>query len=925
VWNYGLLDGTHIEWNKYIINGIIDATVWLTVIILVIIKYPKIKKYISTACIFIIVIQLAALFVVMLKAPDQPSSKYFSINSDDKFTFSKEKNVIVLVLDTFQTDIFQEIINENEQYFDVFDGFTYFRNSLACFPKTYPSIAAILTGQYYDNTIPMQKFIEKNFLNNSIPQLLKSNGYQVDMFPNPEKTILVSDKVMSNVDYLRKNYTLSDLADLYDITLFRFVPHFLKKYVYNDQEWFLKKMTKDFEPVVLNNNENVRNMNSSSIFSNEVIKLSYDVNFIDQMLSFSKINDTKKVFKFYHLNGAHKPFIVNEKFEYENMIINRNNYKISAKVSLEIVKMFLNKLKELGVYDNSLIIIIGDHGAGDYEIGLNLDLLKDNNVLDKKQDKELQIVKNAGLPLVMVKRFDSKGRMNISDGPVSLSDIPKTIAAELKLENSFPGESIFKIKEDDNRERRFLYYDFDGWDKDFLLSMKEYVVSGFSWYDKSWKETGRVFHPRNIQFTGIPEVYDGFLISFGNGGNYLQYAKEGWNWGEMGFTWTDGNKASLIIPITSNLNDYDLVLYAEICPNDQDGKIKNQRVNVLINKKIKGEWLVNKLQEYELFIPKNEINKEFNIIFELPDAVKVEDGRKLGVAFKSLRIVPYYAYGRKITFDQLGNAVYYKTEGWSNPEENFTWTFGNSSSLKIPIINNSKDIRLELTAFPFLGGDKIKKQDVKITVNNVNIGQMTFEGNISRTKFINIPNRILNKSIMDITFEFPNAIVPIDLEVNEDSRPLALAFQEVVITELVPYRFGELIEFGKQGNAEDYQSEGWHFPEDGFTWSSSKAELSIPILNIDSDIVLKAIIKNCLLQDGRVNILLDGKKIGEWIMDRGIKQERTITITKDLITGSLLDITFEIPDAMSPKEMGLNNDERILGIAVESIVISEKE
>jgi hypothetical protein len=43
------------------------------------------------------------------------------------------------------------------------------------------------------------------------------------------------------------------------------------------------------------------------------------------------------------------------------------------------------------------------------------------------------------------------------------------------------------------------------------------------------------------------------------------------------------------------------------------------------------------------------------------------------------------------------------------------------------------------------------------------------------------------------------------------------------------------------------------------------------------------------------------------------------------ITDSLLDIRFELPDAVSPMDLGISNDTRNLGIAIQSIIVSEQK
>jgi hypothetical protein len=106
------------------------------------------------------------------------------------------------------------------------------------------------------------------------------------------------------------------------------------------------------------------------------------------------------------------------------------------------------------------------------------------------------------LPLILVKPFSGEGEMVISDAPVCLADIPATVASELALPSDFPGISMFAVKETDNRERRYLQYDWEQEfiNNEFLPPMKEYCAAGFSWYAESWRMTGKVLAPRPIVY-----------------------------------------------------------------------------------------------------------------------------------------------------------------------------------------------------------------------------------------------------------------------------------------------------------------------------------------------------------------------------------------------------------------------------------------
>jgi hypothetical protein len=138
---------------------------------------------------------------------------------------------------------------------------------------------------------------------------------------------------------------------------------------------------------------------------------------------------------------------------------------------------------------------------------------------------------------------------------------------------------------------------------------------------------------------------------------------------------------------------------------------------------------------------------------------------------------------------------------------------------------------------------------------------------------------------------------------------------------------GPSIYFGERGNAEQYQQGGWSGPDKGFTWTEGKrAELLIPNSKPKSDIIIYAEIGALLvpgkLEKQRVTIYINDRKAGEWTVTA--PGEYNLTIPQDYLKECELKISFELPDATSPSDLGESKDRRILGLAVRSIKISGK-
>ena len=88
---------------------------------------------------------------------------------------SPERNVIILLVDTLQSDIFEELVNENPELKRELPGFTYFRNSSGLFPYTHLSIRALLTGAHYR---PLEKLADyyPRIRDQYVNRIIVSNG-----------------------------------------------------------------------------------------------------------------------------------------------------------------------------------------------------------------------------------------------------------------------------------------------------------------------------------------------------------------------------------------------------------------------------------------------------------------------------------------------------------------------------------------------------------------------------------------------------------------------------------------------------------------------------------------------------------------------------------------------------------------------------
>jgi len=144
------------------------------------------------------------------------------------------------------------------------------------------------------------------------------------------------------------------------------------------------------------------------------------------------------------------------------------------------------------------------------------------------------------------------------------------------------------------------------------------------------------------------------------------------------------------------------------------------------------------------------------------------------------------------------------------------------------------------------------------------------------------------------------------------------------------YRPGDVIQFGRDGNAARYQASGWSVPEDGFTWAlGNRSILSIPLEMPFQKEVLATIrawplLMPPQLQAQTVQVSANGIQVGVWTMTGRGMQQQTFRIPKIALRSAReLTLVLDLPQAASPKSVGYNDDPRVLSVAFVEIQLKQ--
>jgi hypothetical protein len=620
VWEYGLLDGQGFDWTKNVWRGWVDGTLWIAFLIMACLFHTRIYKAVKIASIAVLSLQLVYLTFLIFQRP-----KIWQTNEEaglsifppeEIYEFSSKQNVIHVILDGFQSDFFYEIIDQKGgYYYEALDGFTFFKETTGSFPTTYMSVPAILSGQNYKNDIPMEEFVKRILNGKTIWNVMYDNGYEVDLvYPNETKyfqgRFSTAYCLPTPYKVSKHHYARSKSALILDLVLFRYFPHFIKKVVYNNQSWLIQRLV---------SHENYL----------QFIPLSNKA-FLEDLIANMSANRKKPVYKYVHLNTTHVPVVINADCEYAGKVLQTcpENLKIQCKCALDDFIEFLEKIKSLRIYDNSLIILQADTGAG-----AGVDIW---NTHKEVNEHYIANVVGSALPLMAIKPPHDKGPLKISKAQVMLTDTPATISAIMKLGEKFPGRSVFKIDPEEERERRYYHYKWlhNRWQAGFFPRLDEYIIKGSVFDRSSWRLGGIKFFKHAL--------FRAEIIDFGTDKGF-DFLLEGWGYNESSteegctFNWALGRSSTILLSLPKEA----VCLTANMKPYLFN---KPQSITISVDGKVSGIWNLSNRWEWQkrsIVIKPDQHRPDISVIefmfSQYRDTVG-KDKRPLAVLFESITI-----------------------------------------------------------------------------------------------------------------------------------------------------------------------------------------------------------------------------------------------------------------------------------------------
>ncbi len=420
-----------------------------------------------------------------------------------KFQLSKTgKNVVVLMLDRAVGEYIPYIFHEKPELTAQFDGFTFYENTISFGGSTNFGAPALLGGYEYTpvemNKRSAEPLVAKhNEALKVMPRIFSENGYDVTVcdpvYANyrfiPDLSIFddcpgvkayISKGQFGDVkqkeEVIQNNY-----RNFFCFSVMKTLPLTLQKTVYNNGNYH--------QIAGSNVRQIVYGLSAATGMSSGFME-SYSV--LENLPAMTNISDvTTNTYFFMDNETTHNPMLLREPDYTPALMVDNaaydaehadrftvNGRQMHVKTADQMIHYHANMaamiqlgnwfdyLRENGVYDNTKIILVSDHG---WKMGASEDLMMPNDAGEAV---------DVGLfyPLLMVKDFNAEG-FTTSGEFMTNADVP-TLAMKDLIENPvnpFTGKSI-------NSDEKFAH-------DQFIIRSKEWVTdknNGTTFLPSAW-------------------------------------------------------------------------------------------------------------------------------------------------------------------------------------------------------------------------------------------------------------------------------------------------------------------------------------------------------------------------------------------------------------------------------------------------------
>jgi len=447
-----VMNGTPVDWSAYPMERLKTVLVWLLVAALAFILIKKLgfAKFEKGAVLLAAAVSLilgVTMFTLSLSSPAPDKSNALAVTDKELYRMSDDGNFVILILDAVDSGEFKKILAEGDNR-EVFQDFTYYENTVGAYPYSLCAVPFIESGMWYEADMPFSEYLPAALMSSPVLSRAESEGYDIGLYTFENSFYLGKD------DFAGKYVNMLEDDPAIGSQLFA-CKLLLKMGIIKYAPWDLKYLGYDLygrltENRVYNGEAGVEYFSDS----NRAFYLH-----MQQQEPFQP--SSAKCFKLIHLEGSHEPYDLDADV---NPTAD-GSYQDKIRASIKTADSFFGALREKGLYDNTAIVVMSDHG---YAVGYEGSNMQQN-------------------PILLIKGLGERQELETSSAPISYADLQE---AFLRLMDGEAGGQVFDWQEGDQRERRFMLYNAVN-----LNHFEEYIQTGHAADMSTMLPTGRVFPP----------------------------------------------------------------------------------------------------------------------------------------------------------------------------------------------------------------------------------------------------------------------------------------------------------------------------------------------------------------------------------------------------------------------------------------------
>jgi hypothetical protein len=347
--DYGPLDGTPVDWEQFAVWAVINTVIWIVLIVapILAVRFWRVisLKVMMYATFVLLVVQIGTVTIVAAAEPPDQGIQRLIVTPELNHTVSDNRNILVFILDSFDVVHMNTLLEEEPGLAYLFDGFIFFDNVLSKFNYTIVGGPVIYTGMPFRNETLYQEYLDIAWTQAPLYPMLRQQNFITNLYINELISPLVID-LIDNVHFV-DGWVIADTPGMFG-SLYRFVgvryfPHLLKAPIWMHMS--------DFE------------LHRESVHG-EIGRLAppeTDFRFYNTLMDegLAVVGD-KNMFSMFHLWAMHVPVFYDRNVQ--PAVAGVTTIFDQARGALQIVLDYIEHMKELGVYNDTLVVITTDHG-----------------------------------------------------------------------------------------------------------------------------------------------------------------------------------------------------------------------------------------------------------------------------------------------------------------------------------------------------------------------------------------------------------------------------------------------------------------------------------------------------------------------------------------------------------------------------------